>query len=33
MKQGIFISYSDVDKDKVELIVNELEAIRSFSQL
>lgn len=30
MKQGIFISYSDFDKDKVELIVNELEGNTKF---
>jgi hypothetical protein len=30
MKQGIFISYSDFDKDKVDLIVNELEGNTKF---
>jgi len=30
MKQGIFISYSDYDKDKVDLIVNELEGNTKF---
>lgn len=30
MKQGIFISYSDFDKDKVDLIVNELEGNTQF---
>lgn len=30
MKHGIFISYSDFDKDKVELIVNELEGNTKF---
>jgi hypothetical protein len=30
MKQGIFISYSDFDKDKVDLIVNELEGSTKF---
>jgi hypothetical protein len=30
MKHGIFISYSDYDKDKVDLIVNELEGSTKF---
>jgi hypothetical protein len=30
MKQGIFISYSDFDKDKVDLIVSELEGNTKF---
>jgi hypothetical protein len=30
MKQGIFISYSDYDKEKVDLIVNELEGNTKF---
>lgn len=30
MKQGIFISYSKLDKDKVDLIVNELECHSQF---
>lgn len=30
MKQGIFISYSDFDKDKVDLIVKELEGSTKF---
>jgi len=30
MKQGIFISYSDFDKEKVDLIVNELEGNTKF---
>lgn len=33
MKQGIFISYSDYDKDKVDLIVNELEGNTKFSPI